>query len=59
MWLNTDPDPVRIQGFGDKNWKKFTGEILDQKQQFTYPLASIKDFQATDKAFSTSKHEIS
>jgi hypothetical protein len=40
MWLNIDPDPVRIQGFGDQKLE-------------------IKDFQATDKAFSTSKHEIS
>jgi hypothetical protein len=22
--LNTDPDPTRIQGFDDQNWKKFT-----------------------------------
>jgi hypothetical protein len=50
-----------------KNWNKFTaGEnFLGQNQQFTYPKASIKDFQATEEAVSpqkrtssTSKHEI-
>jgi hypothetical protein len=40
--------------------------ISYQKLQFTYPLASVKDFQATEEALSpqertssTSKHEIS
>jgi hypothetical protein len=53
-----------------KNKKKFTAEkklhFLDQKLQFTYPWASIKDYQATEEPFSpqkrtssTSKHEIS
>jgi hypothetical protein len=39
--------------------------FLDQKLQFTYPYASIKDVQVTKEAFSfqkitssTSKHEI-
>jgi hypothetical protein len=43
-------------------WIKTTFHLL----QFTYPRASIKDFQATEEAFSpqkrassTSKHEIS
>jgi hypothetical protein len=34
-----------------KNFKK----CLDQKLQFTYPYASIKDVQATEKAFSSQK----
>jgi hypothetical protein len=48
--------------------KKITAEkkkfFLDQKLQFTYPQASIKDAQATGepfnpqkRTFSTSKHE--
>jgi hypothetical protein len=60
-----DPDP----GFDDLKLKKITAEkninfLGDQKLQFTYPLASIKDVQATGEAFSpqkrtssTSKHE--
>jgi hypothetical protein len=42
-------------------WKK---KFLDKKLQFTYPEASIKDFQDTEEAFSpqkrtstTSKHD--
>jgi hypothetical protein len=41
--LNTDSDPIRIQGFyNQKTGKKFTAEkknyiFLDQKLQFTYP----------------------
>jgi hypothetical protein len=47
------PDP----GFDDLklrkiyNWK-FNFHFLDQKLQFTYPKASIKDAQATGEAFS-------
>ncbi len=42
MEANTDPDPIRIQGFMTKNWKKITAEkkitfFFDQKLQFTYP----------------------
>jgi hypothetical protein len=52
-----------------KNWKKFTAGnsifyFFDQKMQFTYPQASLKDAQATGESFSpqkgtssTSKHE--
>jgi hypothetical protein len=51
-----------------KNWEKFkAGKFLyffDEKLQFSYPLASIKDAQATGEAFSpqkrtssTSKHK--
>jgi hypothetical protein len=50
--------------------KKFTAEkkliFFWMKKQFTYPSAFIKDFQATEEAFSPqkrtssiSKHEIS
>jgi hypothetical protein len=53
-----------------KNWEKLQLKknfiFFYQKLQFTYPLASIKDVQATGEAFSpqkrtssTSKHEIS
>jgi hypothetical protein len=42
-----------------KNWKKFTAEkksiFLDQKLPFTYPWAFIKDYQATEEAFSPQK----
>jgi hypothetical protein len=62
--------PIQIQGFGDQKLKKFIAEkkeiLLDQKLQFTYPWASIKDVQVTEEAVSsqkrissTSKHEIS
>ncbi len=59
--------PIRIQGLDDQKFKKiYRSKILDQKLQFTYPQASIKDVQATEEAFSLqkrtssiSKHEIS
>jgi hypothetical protein len=35
---DTDPDPIRIQGFNDQKLKKITAEKkTDQKLQFTYP----------------------
>ena len=39
---NTDPDPIRIQGFNDQKLEKITAEkkvnfFLYQKLQFTYP----------------------
>ncbi len=69
--LNTDPDPIRIQGFYDQKLKKIYSWkkkkiFWDKKLQFTYPLASIKGAQVTKEAFSsqkrtssTAKHEIS
>jgi hypothetical protein len=37
----SDQDPIRIQGFGDQNFKKWTakktGYFFDQKLKFTYP----------------------
>jgi hypothetical protein len=56
-------------GFDDLKFKKSTAGrfnfyFFDQKLQFTYPYASIKDSQAIGEAFSplertssTSKHE--
>jgi hypothetical protein len=40
--LNTDPDPIRIQGFNDQKMEKVQLKkkitfYLDQKLQFTYP----------------------
>jgi hypothetical protein len=67
FFLMADPDPD--PGFDDQKLKKiyswkFNFYFLDQKLQFTYPYASIKDAQATGEAFSlqkrtssTSKHE--
>ncbi len=62
FFVNADPDPAFFQcGSGSrvlitKNWKKFTAEKLiifvDQKLQFTYPKASKKDVQATEKSAS-------
>jgi hypothetical protein len=51
-----DPDP----GFGDLKLKKiynkkFNFYFFDQKLQFSYPYASIKDAQATGEAFSPQK----
>ncbi len=39
---DTDPDPIWIQGFNGKNWKKLQLKkkskfFFDQKLQFTYP----------------------
>ncbi len=47
MNINTDPDPIWIQGFHDQKLKKIRAEkfflfFFDQKLQFTYPWASIK-----------------
>jgi hypothetical protein len=53
----SNPDP----GFDVKKLKKInTGEkffvlFFDQKLQFTYPLASLKDVKATGEAFSPQK----
>jgi hypothetical protein len=56
---------IRIQIQGSDS-RKFFIYFFDQKLQFTYPLASIKDVQATGEVFipqkrisSTSKLEIS
>jgi hypothetical protein len=39
MEANTDPDPIRIQGFNDQKFKKNNSwkkkKIFDQKLQFT------------------------
>jgi hypothetical protein len=40
--LETNTDPIRIQGFNDQKLKKITAEkkikfFLDQKLQFTFP----------------------
>ncbi len=46
----------QIQGFDDQklekiySWK-FLFLFFDQKLQFTYPYASLKDAQATEEAF--------
>ncbi len=58
--VNPDSDPIRIQGFNNQKLKeKNAGEIFldlfDQKLQFTYTYASIKDVQATGEAFSSQK----
>ncbi len=37
---DTDPDPIRIQGFNDQKLKKnnsWKKKNFDQKLQFTYP----------------------
>ncbi len=59
--LNTDPDPNTDPGFWgpkiEKNLqlKKNYGIFLNQKLQYTYSQASIKDVQATEEAFSPEK----
>jgi hypothetical protein len=57
-----DPDPgyrIMIQGFDDQTFKKTVEKThlfyFDQKFQFTYPWASIKDFTATGEARSPQK----
>ncbi len=66
IWGWTDPDPGLQWPKFKKNysWKK-TNFFLDQKLQFTYPYASIKNVQVTEEAFSsqkrpsnTSEHEL-
>jgi hypothetical protein len=47
---------IQIQGFDDQKLEKnlqqkFNYLFFDQKLQFTYPLASIKDVQATGEVF--------
>ncbi len=61
---NPDPNPAFNAEYRSQ-LKKYL-EFFDQKLQFTYPQASMKDFQAAEEAFSprkrtssTSKHEIS
>jgi hypothetical protein len=56
------PIRIRIQSgsrvFGDQKLKKITAKnyiFLDQKLQFTYLEASIKDVQVTEEAFSSQK----
>jgi hypothetical protein len=54
FWLNADP--YRIHGFFDQKWEKFYSWkefdiFLHLKLQFTYPLASMKDVNATGEAF--------
>jgi hypothetical protein len=56
FFLIADPDPW----FDDLKLKKiyswkFNFYFLDQKLQFTFPLASVKDAQATGEAFSPQK----
>ncbi len=42
----------------DENWKNLLQKIFFlSKLQFTYPLASTKDFQATEGAFSPQKNK--
>jgi hypothetical protein len=56
-----NPDPVWIQGFDYQIKKekteqpKFFLSFLDQKLQFTYPEASLKDVQNIGEAFSPQK----
>jgi hypothetical protein len=48
----------RIHNFDGRKLKKFTSEnFFISKLQFTYPLASTKDFQATEGAFSPQKNK--
>ncbi len=51
--LNTDPDPIRIQGFDDQNIQ--LKKMFGSKPKFTYPQASIKYEQVTEEAFSSQK----
>jgi hypothetical protein len=60
MWIQIDLKRIRIQlrfqGFYNQKlkknyyWKTFFLYVFDQKLQFTYPSASIKDAQATGEA---------
>jgi hypothetical protein len=54
-----DPDSGSRSRVDDLKLKKITRNLIiiffDQKLQFTYPLASIKDAQATGEAFSPQK----
>ncbi len=51
----TDPDPIQIQSFDDQKQKKILSWIFFLKSKtaiFSYPWASIKGIQVTEKAFS-------
>jgi hypothetical protein len=57
---DSDPDPIRIQGFDDKKVKKFSAEkkfkfFFIKNSQFTYPYVFIKDVQVKKEAFSSQK----
>jgi hypothetical protein len=58
--LNTDPDPIWIQGFDDQKWKKNLQVkkyliFIGSKTTISYPLAYRKDVQATEGTFSPQK----
>jgi hypothetical protein len=59
--VNSDPE-IRIQGFDNKKLKEkkiqlkhFLVAFFDQKLQFTYPKASLKDVHARGEACRTLK----
>jgi hypothetical protein len=59
--VNPDPDLIRFQGFDEQKRKKKKRQLkfclffLNKKLQFTYPLASITDGQATGEACNPQK----
>jgi hypothetical protein len=56
--LNTDPDPGYDQKLTKNLQLKNKNKVsLDQKLQFIYPYATIKDIQVTKEAFSSQKRE--
>ncbi len=51
---------IRIQGFDDQEWKKFTAEVkkyIDQKLQFTYSQAFVKNVKTTGEVFIPQKRK--
>jgi hypothetical protein len=49
--LNTDPDPIRIQGFDDQYWKKFTAKkkFIGSKTTIYLYLGLQKDVKLQKK----------
>jgi hypothetical protein len=58
LTTNPDSDPIRVQEFEDQKFKKLTTEkkFWDQKLQFGYPLAYIKNVQVTEEPSALKKN---
>jgi hypothetical protein len=57
--VNSDPDPIRIQGFDDQKLKKkYTDDnFFDKNLQFIYVRATEDAFSPQKRTSSTSKNE--
>jgi hypothetical protein len=64
--LNTDPDPIRIQGFNDQKFKKITAKKIVGIKNYNLPIPSLhkqrpshrRSRQHSKRPSNTSKHGI-